>query len=80
MKKFIPFIFLFGFVFAAILTGCQSEADTKLDQNPQNNTDDKKPENAVPANEYFWGTWVRMDNGTEYEVLSDSFSKVPWNL
>ncbi len=69
MKKFIPFIFLFGFVFAAILTGCQSEADTKLDQNPQNNPDDKKPENAVPANEYFWGTWVRMDNGTEYEVL-----------
>lgn len=23
----------------------------------------------VTANEYFWGTWVRMDNGTEYEVL-----------
>ncbi len=23
----------------------------------------------VTANEYFWGTWVRMDNGKEYEIL-----------
>ena len=29
-----------------------------------------KPE--VTANEYFWGTWVRMDNGKEYEVLEKS--------
>ena len=26
----------------------------------------------VSANEYFWGTWVRMDNGKEYEVLETS--------
>ena len=26
----------------------------------------------ISANEYFWGTWVRMDNGKEYEVLETS--------
>ena len=24
------------------------------------------------SNEYFWGTWVRMDNGKEYEVLESN--------
>ena len=68
MKKFIPFVLLFGFIFAAFLTGCQQESNAKTDPNPQDNLD----ENAVPANDYFWGTWVRMDNGTEYEVLETS--------
>ena len=26
----------------------------------------------ITANDYFWGTWVRMDNGKEYEVLETS--------
>ena len=26
----------------------------------------------ITSNEYFWGTWVRMDNGKEYEVLETS--------
>ena len=29
----------------------------------------EKNVNAVIANSYFWGTWVRMDNGSEYEIL-----------
>jgi uncharacterized repeat protein (TIGR02543 family) len=68
MKKFIPFVLMFGFIFAAFLTGCQQESNAKTDPNPQDNPD----ENAVPANDYFWGTWVRMDNGKEYEVLETS--------
>ena len=68
MKMFIGFVFMFGFIFAAFLTGCQQESNAKTDPNPQDNLD----ENAVPANDYFWGTWVRMDNGTEYEVLETS--------
>ena len=30
------------------------------------------PETTTTANKYFWGTWVRMDSGTEYEVLESS--------
>lgn len=29
----------------------------------------EKNVNAVIANSYFWGIWVRMDNGSEYEIL-----------
>ena len=25
-----------------------------------------------PSSEYFWGTWVRMDNGKEYEILESN--------
>ncbi len=31
-----------------------------------------KEKPVITANEYFWGTWVRMDNGAEYEVLETS--------
>ncbi len=31
-----------------------------------------KEKPVITANEYFWGTWVRMDNGKEYEVLETS--------
>lgn len=27
---------------------------------------------SVTSNEYFWGTWVRMDNGEEFEILESS--------
>ena len=27
---------------------------------------------ALTSNEYFWGTWVRMDNGKEYEILESN--------
>ncbi|MCQ2592833.1 MAG: SUMF1/EgtB/PvdO family nonheme iron enzyme [Treponema sp.] len=30
----------------------------------------------IPAKQFFWGTWVRMDNGDQYEVLQD---KVVYN-
>ena len=30
------------------------------------------PKPVITSNEYFWGTWVRMDNGKEYEVLETS--------
>lgn len=30
------------------------------------------PETTTTANKYFWGTWVRMDSGMEYEVLESS--------
>ena len=30
------------------------------------------PRPVITSNEYFWGTWVRMDNGKEYEVLETS--------
>ena len=31
-----------------------------------------KEKPVITSNEYFWGTWVRMDNGAEYEVLETS--------
>lgn len=38
MKKFIPYVLFFCFVFAALLTGCQQGA------NPQDKGGDGKPE------------------------------------
>ena len=29
----------------------------------------------ITANQFFWGTWVRMDNGKEYEVLESSIKQ-----
>ena len=36
---------------------------------------DEKDNNAVFSDSFFWGTWVRMDNGTEYEVLDSYVSE-----
>ena len=49
-------IFVFAILFDAGILGCSNEAE--------------KP--AVICDSFFWGTWVRMDNGTEYEVLESS--------
>ena len=61
MKKFIPFVLLFGIVFPMLFTGCPSSF--------LSDSNSKSTEQAVVSNEYFWGTWVRMDNGKEYEVF-----------
>lgn len=33
---------------------------------------EEKQQNLVKADSFFWGTWVRMDNGTQYEVLEST--------
>lgn len=63
MKKLFPFVLLFGFVFCLIFTGCPGKV--KSDDNP----DSGSTQIQVTSSEYFWGIWVRMDNGEEYEVL-----------
>ncbi|MCQ2592030.1 MAG: SUMF1/EgtB/PvdO family nonheme iron enzyme [Treponema sp.] len=41
-------------------------------QNTTNNTNEKNDsDNHICSDSYFWGTWVRMDNGKQYEVLED---------
>ena len=56
MKKLIPCI-IFGFIICLFSTGCPVGANSG------------STESTVISNEYFWGTWVRMDDGNEYEVL-----------
>ena len=75
MKKFIPFVLLFCFMFAVFLTGCQQESNPQDKGGGEKPEEIKNPENeqsTTQANSYFWGTWVRMDNGKEYEVLETS--------
>ncbi len=50
------------------------EEKTKEDteNKPKDKPVDAEPDDGkakISASEYFWGTWVRMDSGTEYEVL-----------
>ena len=55
----------------------ENSANTDDTQNPEKDKkeDSENPENtensptAVSADSYFWGTWVRMDSGAEYEIL-----------
>ncbi len=56
------------------LIGCSADVDynpttpqTTTPQTPQN---PETPEiSSRTNNQFFWGTWVRMDNGVEYEIL-----------
>ena len=71
MKKLIPFVLLCGFVFCFFFTGCPGEASSQIDIGcPPPSSDSTNL--AFVANQFFWGTWVRMDNGKEYEVLESS--------
>ena len=79
-KRVIYYVLFFSYVFFACFTGCQQNANTKTVSIPQNKSSDEKPEDkdpendkkSVQSNSFFWGTWVRMDNGKEYEVLETS--------
>ena len=69
MKKFIPFVLFCGFVLSAVFTGCTPTTSEKAEPDPSQ-TPAEKP--AITSIDFFWGTWVRMDNGKEYEVLETS--------
>lgn len=73
MKKSLRFglvafltMLLIGFS-ALFITSCDNNLIGQNIKNPQD-TD----ASGIKADSFFWGTWVRMDNGTEYEVLETS--------
>lgn len=48
--------------------------DDDNNQTTENNNDDNPTVDSIGVNadSFFWGTWVRMDNGKEYEFLESS--------
>lgn len=56
--------------------GNQTEKPNEKTDKDSEKTDDNpitEPETkAIICDSFFWGTWVRMDNGTEYEVLESN--------
>ena len=70
-------ILIFAFLFGVGILSCSNETKNGTNNgNQTENLDDKtqkEPEQpAVISDSFFWGTWVRMDNGTEYEVLESN--------
>ena len=67
--KKLVFLIPVSFLFLA----CPSSVDP---HEKENNSSQENPEagdmNTVKSDSFFWGTWVRMDNGKEYEFLDDS--------
>lgn len=57
-------IFIFAFLFGIGILGCTN------DGNPTDKTKNKFP--TIISDSFFWGTWVRMDNGEEYEILESN--------
>lgn len=84
-KKQISFLALLLLILSFITISIACKGDLNPDdtnQSQETNIEeegDSKPEqttetenNTITANQFFWGTWVRMDNGKEYEVLESS--------
>lgn len=70
-------ILFFALAFIFVISSCNHDLKNVSDDNNQtieNNNDDNQPvgSSGVNADSFFWGTWVRMDNGKEYEFLESS--------
>ena len=57
--------------------GCNNETNIENRSNGdnQNSEEHKEEQKTVCADSFFWGTWVRMDSGSEYEVLESSIKQ-----
>ena len=57
-------ILFFVFLYGTVILSCAN------DGNPSDKT--KPRDSSIISNSFFWGTWVRMDNGNEYEILESA--------
>ncbi len=60
--KIVEFFIIFGFL-VQFICGCGNEQSSMKKQNNGN------IEDSYDAVSFFWGSWVRMDNGQKYDVL-----------
>ncbi len=66
MKKKILFIILF---FCVFFFSCKNPIyESKQTEDPNKETDSNPVENKQIVNQFFWGTWQRMDNGQFYFI------------
>ena len=70
-------ILIFAFLFGVGILSCSNETKNGTNngnqtENPDDKTQKEPEQPAVISDSFFWGTWVRMDNGTEYEVLESN--------
>jgi len=79
MRKTLHFLLILFFSFSSILVFPSCNNGLKADNNEHNQTNEKDNNDNQPvgpttvnADSFFWGTWVRMDNGNEYEFLENS--------
>ena len=79
MKKILHFLLILFFSFSSLLFFPSCNNGLKTDNNENNQTNEKDnndnqpvEQTTVNADSFFWGTWVRMDNGNEYEFLENS--------
>ncbi len=65
-KSFVICLLVLTFFTGIFFTSCKTDADPLPGTTPANTN----PESNTPSsNSNFWGIWVRMDNGKEYEIL-----------
>ncbi len=79
MRKALHFLLILFFSFSSILEFPSCNNGLKADNNEKNQANEKDNNDNQPvapttvnADSFFWGTWVRMDNGNEYEFLENS--------
>lgn len=70
-------ILIFAFLLGVGILSCSNETKNGTNngnqtENPDDKTQKEPEQPAVISDSFFWGTWVRMDNGTEYEVLESN--------
>ena len=78
MKKQLFSVFIVSLMMIVIgFVGCKNEThiENKSNTENQNPEEHKEEQNIVCADSFFWGTWVRMDSGSEYEVLESSIKQ-----
>lgn len=70
-KRFFTFFLSLFLIFGltTIYTACKPETDDPVQLVPENTGNTEDTEKADDTVSFFWGTWVRMDNGEKYEVL-----------
>ena len=79
MRKTLHFLLILFFSFSSILVFPSCNNGLKADNNEKNQANEKDNNDNQPvapttvnADSFFWGTWVRMDNGNDYEFLENS--------
>ena len=73
MNKLLCICFTLFFVFSLLFFSCDNHLKiNKEDDEKQNVETPSDDSQTVKMNSFFWGTWVRMDNGKEYEFLESS--------
>lgn len=79
MKKFAKLLFGIYSLLFLFFVACDSESGGGNDNSKKENEEKEKETesnddfvSAIVSDSYFWGTWIRMDNGTEYDFLEKS--------